>query len=157
MRNRSLAQKVGLSSLIPAVVAIGLLAGSSASASDPVYHWKDASGQSHYSQSLPEKGIKYEVINASGTTVTTAAPPAGKSETPAASGTAPAANNAPTTADAQRQQRCDAAKKNVEVLESRPLVTMDIDNSGKPKTLTPQEQRDQLAHFKDLANTFCVK
>ena len=66
MRNRSLAQFLAKSSLIPLVAAIGLFAVSNASAGDPVYKWKDANGQSHYSQQPPDKGVKFETITQPG-------------------------------------------------------------------------------------------
>jgi hypothetical protein len=158
MRNRSLAQSLAKSSLIPAVVAIGLLAGSIASAADPVYHWKDSNGQSHYSQQPPEKGIKYETISASGAPASAA--PAAKTEGGVTAPPAKATTGAPagqTPADAKRQQQCEAATKNVDILANRPLVEMDINGTGTPKRLTPQEQTAQLEHFKTLQTAFCVK
>ena len=158
MRTRSLARLAAPMSLC---VAIGLLAMTTASAADPVYHWKDSNGQSHYSQQPPEKGIKFETITSTGAPATPAAPAAsGKSETAAASsksGPTPPAANGPTQAQSERQKLCDTARKNVDVLANRPLVEMDVNGSGTPQRLTPEQQTQQLDIARKQQAAYCVK
>lgn len=160
MRTRSLALFLAKSSMVPAVAAIALLAASSASATDPVYRWKDANGQSHYSQQPPEKGVKYETIASSGAPASAAAatPAHGESapapKNPAAS---PANANGATPAQNERQRLCETARKNVDVLTNRPLVEMDINNTGTPVRLTPEQQTQQLDIARKQQTSYCAK
>ncbi len=154
MRNQS--QAIALlakSSIVSLVVTFTLFAAAGAMAGDPIYKWKDANGQSHYSQQAPE-GIKYETISTSGL-------PAGSStavvSTPAASTAPTAAASGPTQADTTRQKNCDVARKNSEDLATRPVVDMDIHGDGKPVRLTPEQQTAQLNLSKQQVSAFCSK
>ena len=153
MRNLSLATPfMAKSSIISLVVAISLLCGASAIASDPVYKWKDSNGQSHYSQQPPD-GVKYETITTVGATTTTApvvAPAAAD-----AVAAQPAA--APTPGQTTRQKNCDTAQKNVVTFTTKPVVSMDINGSGKPVNLTPEQQAAQLNFAKQQVAAFCSK
>ncbi len=154
MRNHSLATPfMAKSSIISLIVATGLLAGASAMAGDPVYKWKDANGQSHYSQQPPE-GIKYQTITTSGDTAVSA--PATNGET-AAAPAASALGQGPTPAQTSRPQLCDMARKNVDVLTNRPAVSMDINGTGKAQPLTPEQQNAQLVIAKQQVAQVCTK
>lgn len=157
MRNQSQAIPfLAKSSLVALVVAISLFAAAGAMAGDPIYKWKDANGQSHYSQQAPE-GIKYETISTSGLPTAGApavAPVASANTTPAA---AAVSTSGPTPADATRQKNCDTARKNSEDLATRPLVDMDIHGDGKPVRLTPEQQTAQLNIAKQQVSLFCSK
>jgi hypothetical protein len=157
MRNHPLATMTAKSSLVLLIVAIGLLAGASANAADPVYKWKDANGQSHYSQTPPD-GIKYETIAASGAPASALAA-SGHADSGAAAktATAPAATGTPTQAQVKRQELCDNARKNVDVLTTRPMVQMDINNTGTPVALTPAQQSQQLELAKQQTASYCAK
>jgi len=150
MRNQFLATFLAKPSIISLVVATCLLAGSTAMAGDPVYKWKDANGESHYSQQPPE-GIKYETITTAGASTTN---PASSSSQDA--GTAQDASG-PTPADTDRKKYCDTARKNVDLLTSKPMVSMDIHGDGKPVALTPEQQTAQLAFAKQQVAGFCTK
>lgn len=150
MRNQSLAI-MAKSSITSLIVAASLLAGMSATASDPVYKWKDANGQSHYSQQPPQ-GIKYETMTPAGTAATApvaAANAADTAKAPAASGQTPA--------QIERQKYCDTARKSVDVLTTHPLVDMDINGDGKPVRLTPEQQTAQLEKAKQQVAALCPK
>ncbi len=149
MRYQSLAI-LAKSSIIPLFLSIGLLAGT-ASATDAVYKWKDANGQSHYSQSVPE-GIKYETITPAGQVT---APPIATGDGESAA-TAPD-KSAPTPAQVERQKYCDAARKNVDTLTNKPLVDMDINGTGKPVRLSSQQQTQQLTLAKQQVTALCSK
>ena len=155
MRNHPLAPRLAKSSLIPLIVAISLLAGVSANAADPVYKWKDANGQSHYSQTPPD-GIKYETIAASGAPAS-AVSASGHADSGAAAKAAPTQAGGPTQGQNKRQELCDTARKNVDVLTSRPLVQMDINNTGTPVALTPSQQTQQLDLAQKQATAYCAK
>ncbi|HTD28330.1 MAG TPA: DUF4124 domain-containing protein, partial [Xanthomonadaceae bacterium] len=138
-------------SIVLSIVAIGLLAGSSALAGDPVYKWKDANGQSHYSQQAPE-GVKYETISTSGVSTsnsTATAAPGASAAQPGASGGTPG--------QAARQKSCEAAQKNVEMFTNSAAVSMDVNGDGKPVALTPGQQAEQLTLAKQQAVIFCSK
>ncbi len=147
MRNQSLAI-LAKSSITPLIVSIGLLAGSSAMA-DPVYKWKDANGQSHYSQQPPE-GMKYDTITTAGSVST---------PTPVHALEAGAPTTAPVTASpqamAERKKNCEIARKNVDLLASHPNVEMDLRNEGKPVRLTTEQQTAQLAISKQQVAMLC--
>lgn len=152
MRTQSLtASSMVKSSLIPLALAIGLLATFSASAADPVYKWTDGSGHSHYSQSPPE-GMKYETITPAGTKTTTTA-----ATSDSAAAVVPEEKAGPTTAQTERQKYCDQARKNADLLSTRPIVDMDINGDGKPERLTPEQQNSQLANAKQQVSMLCVK
>ncbi len=148
MRNQSLAI-MAKSSITILIVASGLLAAFSASAADPVYHWKDSSGQSHYAQS-PPVGMKYDIITPAGTV---AAPTIANADEGAPQQT----STAPTQAQNERQKYCETARKNVDVLTTHPLVEMDIRGDGKSVRLTPEQQTAQLEKAKQQVTLLCAK
>jgi hypothetical protein len=152
MRNQSLATPfMAKSSIVLSIVAIGLLAGTSAMAGDPVYKWKDANGQSHYSQQPPE-GVKYETIATSGLSTNNAT----ATDTSAAGAAQPAAAGQ-SAAQTARQKDCDIATKNAEMFANKPVVSMDIHGDGKSVTLTPEQQSAQLNLAKQQIAQFCNK
>jgi hypothetical protein len=152
MRNLSLATSFkAKSSIIPLVVAISMLAGATAIASDPVYKWKDASGQSHYSQQVPE-GVKYETITTTSGSTTTTPDQAAAGD----AGTTKAASGA-TPAQVARQRNCDIAQKNVAAFASAPALSMDVNGDGKPVTLTADQQTSQLNLAKQQVAVYCAK
>ena len=139
------------------IFAVGGLAIFSASAADPVYKWKDSSGESHYSQTAPQ-GIKYETVTTTaGPTMDASAPTDDKAPPQTAQATQAPVSGQPTPAQVARKHNCEVAQKNVEALTTRPLVQMDIHNDGKPVTLTPEQQTQQLNLAKQQAALLCVK
>ena len=157
MRNQSQAIAfLAKSSIVSLVVAISLFAAAGAMAGDPVYKWKDANGQSHYSQQAPE-GIKYETISTSGLTTGTAPTVASATSASMAPAAATVATNGPTAADTTRQKNCETARKNTDDLATRPVVDMDIHGDGKPVRLTPEQQTAQLNLSKQQVTLFCSK
>ena len=153
MRNQSLALLFkAKSSIVLSIVAIGLLAGSSALANDPVYKWKDANGQSHYSQQPPD-GVKYETISTSGLTTANSTPTAASGAT----GAQASAAGATTPGQAARQKGCEAAQKNVDTFTNAGAVTMDVNGDGKPVALSPSQQTEQLALAKQQVAVYCQK
>ena len=93
MRNHFLTPSRTALCLTALAVAVGMLASASVMAGDPVYKWKDSSGQSHYSQTPPD-GIKYETITTAGASTTAGKPASGNV----------AASNRPTAAPANGGQ-----------------------------------------------------
>ena len=151
MRNMSVAVPAK-SFLAFLLLSVGLTAALAASASDPVYKWKDSSGQSHYSQQPPE-GIKYQMVTTAGTTTTPT--PVGVGDTAPVNKTGAPPVTASPQALAERTKNCDVAKKNVDLLTSRTNVTMDLHGDGKPVPLSPQQQAAELAISKQQVSMLC--
>lgn len=149
MRNLSLATLFkAKSSIVLSIVVVGLLAGTSALAGDPVYKWKDANGQSHYSQQPPD-GIKYETISTSGVSTSNA--------TAAAAPGAAAAQPGTTPGQIARQKSCEQAQKNVDTFTNSAAVAMDVNGDGKTVALSADQQAQQLSLAKQQVTVFCSK
>ena len=151
MRNQSFAAPFLKSSILMMLVVIGLLACAGAMAADPVYKWKDAKGQSHYSQSPPE-GQKYEVITPAGET-TSVSPTPGTSTPPAATKPATPAVAHPNLA--MRLKNCDAARGNVATLTNNPTAPIDAKGTGKPAQVTPAVRAAELDRAKQQVSQYC--
>jgi len=152
MRNQSIAAPFLAKSSILLSVAIGLLASASTMAADPVYKWKDATGQSHYSQSPPQ-GQKYEIISPLGDSTPSPSPPGTYS-----SQTTGAAQAAPTTPHpnlAMRLKNCETARSNVAALTNNPTAPIDTKGTGKPVDVTPAVRSAELDRAKQQVSQYC--
>lgn len=153
MRNQSIATPfLANSSILMLVVAIGLLASAGVMAADAVYKWKDASGQSHYSQTPPQ-GQKYETITPAGNS-TPSPSPAGtySSQTTGAMPAAPAASH-PNLA--MRLKNCTTARSNVAALTNNPTAPIDTTGAGKPAPVTPAVRSAELERAKQQVSQYC--
>ncbi|MBS0194642.1 MAG: DUF4124 domain-containing protein [Proteobacteria bacterium] len=143
--------------LIGLLVAIGLLAGSLAMA-ETVYKWKDANGQSHYSQQPPDGVKKYETITSAGTVDTD---DANSPATPASGGkdhvAAGNAASSATPAQQQRTQLCKQARDNVDTLNQHATVTTDLNGDGKPVTLNAAQHDKALSDAKKQVDLYCAQ
>jgi hypothetical protein len=153
MRNQSIAAPfLGKSSILMLLVAIGLLASAGTMAADPVYKWKDANGQSHYSQTPPQ-GQKYETITPSGETTTSpSAPGTYSSQT---TGAVPAASTAPHPNLAIRMKNCETARSNVAALTNNPTAPIDTKGTGQPVQVTPAVRTAELDRAKQQVSQYC--
>ena len=153
MRNQSLAAPcVGKTSMFLILAVIGLLACANTMAADPVYKWKDAKGQSHYSQT-PPPGQQYETITPSGESTPSPSTP-GTYTTQAA----PAAPTPPTKPHpnlAARLKNCDTARSNVATLTNNPTAPIDTKGTGKPTDVTSDQRAAELAHAKQQVSQYC--
>ncbi len=138
-----------LPSLLLLSSAIGLLATAGALAADPVYKWKDSSGQSHYSQSPPE-GQKYETITPAGGSSTESAAWA-SSSTPIPTSTRSSARTA------LEQKNCDTARSNAALLAGHPSANLDTKGTGKPAPVSSAERTAAIAHANQQVIQFCGK
>jgi hypothetical protein len=145
-----------LSSLVLLSSAIGLLLSVAAFAADPVYKWKDSSGQSHYSQS-PPPGVKYETITPIGVTTTTEAPAsAASAPAPAASAKMPAPTHV-SPGLALHQKNCATARNNLALLTSHPTANIDSKGTGRPSRVTPEQRAAELERANQLVAQYCGK
>ena len=136
-----------LSSLILLSSAIGLLLSLDASAADPVYKWKDSSGQSHYSQA-PPVGQKYETITPTGT-VSTESSATASTPTPIPASTKSSARTA------LEQRNCDTARSNAALLASYPNANLDIKGTGKPAPVSSSQRTAEIARANQQVLQFC--
>lgn len=158
MRNHSLAPFMAKSSIIILVAAIGLLAGASA-ISGTVYKWKDANGQSHYSQQPPEGVKKFETIDTAGDTMADASdtsqpnPDSGDQKAAGAAGGAAGL----TPAQTQRQQLCKGARDNAATLTAHATVKADVNGDGKQVTLNAAQHDAALSDANKQVDLYCSK
>lgn len=129
------------------VIALALLAVALPAAADDVYSWKDARGVTHYSQTPPPAGIRFEVRRVAGGSAT------------AAAGTSAAASNAPAPAAAGNAAsgdttQCELARNNVAALKGDGVVQQ-VGADGKPRELTLNERTDQLALSEAAVRAYC--
>ncbi|WP_242109728.1 DUF4124 domain-containing protein [Luteimonas aquatica] len=131
MSRKSPSTLLGQALLLPALALISL-----AVPAQEVYQWKDARGVTHYSETPPPNGqyqqqkVARDDVSPPAKTATAAAAPK-----PAADQGKPAGENA----------QCVAARKNLEILESKGDVVRDTDGDGKPdKTLSADERSNQM-------------
>lgn len=129
------------------VIALALLAVALPAAADEVYSWKDARGVTHYSQTPPPPGTRFEVRRMAGGPATTAA----VSTAAPASASAPAA--AGTTASGDTTQ-CELARSNVTALKGDGAVQQ-VGADGKPRELAGNERADQLALSEAAVRAYC--
>ncbi|HEY2345207.1 MAG TPA: DUF4124 domain-containing protein [Xanthomonadaceae bacterium] len=146
--------------IISLAAALGVLACASAFG-NTVYKWKDAQGQSHYSQQPPD-GIKYETINTAGDTLADVAdasqpkPDAASDQKPASSSDSGAPAGM-TPAQQQRQQLCKQARDNANTLTTNPTVKMDVNGDGKQVTLNAAQHDQALSDATKQADLYCNK
>ena len=158
MRNQSLAS-VAKSSILPLILAASLVTGLSAYARSPVYKWKDANGQSHYSQSPPE-GVKYQTIMLTGEpgdATNPASATASQPATPAATSNGTTGNPAnPTPAQVQRQKLCANARANVTTLTEHATVVGDVNGDGTPVTLDAKQHDSAMIDANKQVDLYCT-
>ena len=131
----------------------GLIIATAASATDPVYKWKDSSGHSHYSQTPPE-GQKYQTITPTGTSAenaATAPPPV------AAKASVDAATAGLSPAQVTRKKNCDTARANINTLNAHASVTSDINGDGKPVTLNVAQHNAALVEAGKQVDLYCAQ
>jgi len=152
MRNQSIAAPFLAKSSILVLVAIGLLASAGSMAADPVYKWKDATGQSHYSQTPPQ-GQKYETITPAGDS--TPSPSTPGTYTSQTTGAAPTAPAAPHPNLAMRLKNCETARSNVAALTNNPTASIDTKGTGQPAPVTPAVRAAELDRAKQQVSQYC--
>ncbi|MCD9127301.1 DUF4124 domain-containing protein [Luteimonas fraxinea] len=130
------------------VTALALLIAAAPLAASEVYSWKDARGVTHYSQTPPPAGTRFEVRNVHGnaasSTPVTPAPVA-----------APAAAAMTTNANAGGDNtQCELARTNVAALKGEGAVQQ-LGADGKPRELAGSERADQLALSEAAVRAYC--
>ncbi|WP_394001594.1 DUF4124 domain-containing protein [Luteimonas sp. WGS1318] len=130
---------------IDSVVLLALLAVTAASplAANEVYSWKDANGVTHYSQTPPPPGTRFEVRGIRNDAPTATAAPVA---TPTAA-TAAAASSTDTS-------QCEVARANIAALEGdAPVQQLGAD--GTPRELDAQGRSSQLELAQAAVRAYC--
>ncbi len=154
----------------PSLATLAALAGAfalaaSAVATDAVYKWKDASGQSHYSQSPPPSGTKYQTITPTGgpessrdVSAATGAP---------ASGSTSQKTGVSRTSDearALRKKNCETARANLTLLNASPngyaaptpaTGSANANASGGPQAVARLPREQELARANSQIAQYC--
>ena len=126
------------------IVSLGL---SHSALSAKVYTWTDDKGVTHYGERAP-KDVKAKVINArTGYSESVPSPETTKSQEKAA---APAAE----TLVQQNPERCAAAKKNMDALNSYSRIKVK-NEKGEMRYLTEEEKATKQAEMQQIANESC--
>ena len=141
--------------LSASLLLAGLILAATASATDPVYKWKDSSGHSHYSQSAPQ-GQKYQIIMPTGVTTDSAAtaPPAAMAVDKV---TDDATAHGLTPAQVMRKKNCDTARANISTLNAHASVTSDINGDGKAVTLNVAQHNAALVEAGKQVDLYCAQ
>ncbi|MEN4902104.1 DUF4124 domain-containing protein [Luteimonas sp. TWI1416] len=114
-----------------------------------VYTWKDAAGVTHYSQTPPPSGVRYQLR--------TVRQDATQTATRDRSGEAPvvpALTATPGTDAGSLQAQCALAKDSVAALETDAPVRQ-AGEDGRLRELSPAERVDQLALARAAVRAYC--
>lgn len=122
------------------VTALALLIAAAPLAASEVYSWKDARGVTHYSQTPPPAGTRFEVRNVSA---------GGNASTPAAVPATAASTNA-----GGDSTQCELARTNVAALKGEGAVQQ-LGADGTPRELAGNERADQLALSEAAVRAYC--
>ena len=104
-----------------------------------MYQWRDKNNTLHVSQ-LPPQNIDYETIVIGASQQTAAA--------------TPKPQNLPVAMNAQQQQSCDKAKKNLKILEQDLPVFIDMEDGSKQQ-LSDTQMEDQRKLARKQIDYFC--
>ncbi|MET0329727.1 MAG: DUF4124 domain-containing protein [Luteimonas sp.] len=131
------------------VTALAWLVCAAPLAANEIYSWKDARGVTHYSQTPPPAGTRFDVRHVTGTP----APSTPATPAPVATPTPAPASNAVNAAGGDAGQ-CDLARKNVAALKAEGAVQQ-VGADGKPRALDGNARADQLALSEAAVRAYC--
>ena len=134
-------------------LALCLLTGSALAGS--VYKWKDADGNVHYGDQQPQ-GLSSQRLNihtgesssSSGEGTT------GKDNSKASAATGDATQSAQKMGKAQADN-CDAARKNLEIINSFSRIT--VEENGQKRYLTPDEIAQKKKGYQAIVDRDCAQ
>lgn len=133
--------------IVTTAAAVAALALSSAALawapqSAELYQWKDAQGVTHYSQTPPDKGERYQQRQISHAQRTAGQPQAG--------------DNGPATQSGQESAPCKSARSNIAALSSDSPVR-GTGEDGKPgEVLSAAQRTNQLALAQAAVKAYCT-
>lgn len=130
---------------------------SAAATAGDVYKWTDAGGVVHYSDTEPASEIKAQRLHLTETTTTEAAAPSADQTGDSAAAAPPAKppEGALISSVQTAERRCEQARKNLEVLQSKGAVGFDAQGTGKAEVLDDQARQAQIARAQSLIANYC--
>lgn len=142
------------------IVGLGLSLLANVAFAGAVYVWTE-NGVKHYSDQKPD-GVKSEQLQVMTGTPSTGSATASQDQSSQNPSQAPTDNTASAGTEAQkqqaaqdkiRQQNCDAAKRNLDVLNTYSRIK--VTENGKTRYLTPQEMAAKKQQFEKLEKDYC--
>lgn len=150
--------------LIILTAIFGLGIATIASASQPIYKWKDDKGNIKYTQTKPPHGVSYETINQR----VSDSKPSDSLDGNTQSQTSVSDQQDKILAEQNAQKKsveeqnreiakknCQIANNNLEVLGSQSRIQ--IEENGKSRFLTDTERQDRLKQARENVKKYCEK
>jgi hypothetical protein len=134
------------------IVTLAVLLAACPLAFAQAYKWKDAQGVTHYSDSPPPAGTKYDKVKTSGSVEA----PAGDAAKPAPAPEPPKAAPAGATADTpeNRKKLCATLQSNMDVLTRQQQVSVD-DGKGGQVPLDEAGRKRQIETTQAQMTLYC--
>ena len=140
-----------LTALKIALVLASTTLAANALAQNTVYKWTDERGVTQYTQTPPAGSRNYETVR-----MGSSGQQRGVEVTDEAAGAAQATATAPQTpADQERQEYCDAARRNLAALESEVEVHLEASDGGEPTPLDAGQRAEQIEIAQRQVTMFC--
>lgn len=136
-----------------ALMVVSIAFASNALAQNTVYKWTDERGVTQYTQTPPAGTRNYETVRMGSSGQQRSAEQA---QEPVGFGQAEAEATAPQTpADHERQEYCDAARRNLVALESEVEVHLEAADGGEPSPLDAGQRAEQIEIAQRQVTLFC--
>jgi len=134
------------------IVTLAVLLAACPLAFAQAYKWKDAQGVTHYSDSPPPTGTKYDKVKTTGTVEAPAGntPPPPEKPEPAKPGAAAATSDTPEN----RQKLCTTLRSNMEILSKQQQVSVD-DGKGGQVALDDAGRKRQIETTQAQMTLYC--
>jgi hypothetical protein len=142
-----------LNALKIALLIVSASLAANAFAQNTVYKWTDERGVTQYTQSPPAGSRNYEAVRMGSSGQQRSAEP---TQDTADTNQARAASPAPLTpADLERQEYCDAARRNLAALESEASVHIEAADGGEATPLDAEQRAEQIEIAQRQVSQFC--
>ncbi|GGP19210.1 DUF4124 domain-containing protein [Silvimonas iriomotensis] len=134
------------------LLALAVLCGCAALAQAQIYKWKDANGNTQYSDTPPPPTAKAQVVNVKTTNLTSI--PAQKAASGAASTVANAAS-APTKASTLDVTACSNAHKRLEFLQNDAVRLRTINEKGEVEMMDTDKKQAEIKQTQANIKKYC--
>lgn len=142
-----------LNALKIALILASTMLAATALAQNTVYKWTDERGVTQYTQTPPAGSRNYETVRMGSSGQQRSAEPA--PDTADAGEAQAATNESQTPADQERQEYCDAARRNLAALESEVEVHLEAADGGEPTPLDAGQRAEQIEIAQRQVTLFC--
>gem|GEM_PF-1674771 len=135
------------------LMVVSIAFASTALAQSTVYKWTDERGVTQYTQTPPAGSRNYETVRMGSSGQQRSAEPV--QEAFDTRQTQPDATASMTPADQERQEYCDAARRNLAALESDTEVHLEAADGGEPTPLDAGQRAEQIEIAQRQVTLFC--